>query len=91
MKHSFFKFCVYVFLSFKTIFAYGEMNTLLSGNNDVESPARDYNNFNSVSAQVTDMFRYGEFQTSLFTGRLQQTIPIYHRRSGFQNGYCLTL
>lgn len=77
MKHSFFKFCVYVFLSFKTIFAYGEMNTLLSGNNDVESPARDYNNFNSVSAQVTDMFRYGEFQTSLFTGRLQQTIPIY--------------
>ena len=37
----------------------------------------DYYNPNTISAHVADMFRYGEFQTSLFTGRMQQTIPIY--------------
>ena len=42
----------------------------------------DYNagafyNVNSVSPNVADMFRYGEFQTSLFTGRMHQSIPIY--------------
>ena len=37
----------------------------------------DYYNPNTISAHVDDMFRYGEFQTSLFTGRMQQTIPIY--------------
>ena len=30
-----------------------------------------------VSAQVTDMFRYGDTETSLFTGNLQVSIPIY--------------
>ena len=39
--------------------------------------AEDFFNFNTVSAQVADIFRYGEFGTSLFTGRMQQTIPIY--------------
>ena len=37
----------------------------------------EFYNYNAVSAHVTDMFRYGEFQTSLFTGRLQVSIPIY--------------
>ena len=34
-------------------------------------------NYNIVSPHVADMFHYGEFGTSLFTGRMQQTIPIY--------------
>lgn len=32
---------------------------------------------NIVSAHVTDMFRYGEVETSLYTGRLNFSIPIY--------------
>lgn len=43
----------------------------------INANASDFYNPNMVSAQVTDMFRYGEFGTSLFTGRMQQTIPIY--------------
>lgn len=38
---------------------------------------RDFYNYSAVSARVTDMFRYGEFHTSLFTGRMQVSIPIY--------------
>ena len=38
---------------------------------------RDFYNYSTVSAHVTDMFRYGEFQTSLFAGRLQVSVPIY--------------
>lgn len=41
------------------------------------SPATDFYNFNTVSDHVSDMFRYGEFKTSLFTGRLRQSIPIF--------------
>lgn len=51
------------------------MTTQTLGGRDVDAGA--YYNYNSISAQVADMFRYGEFQTSLFTGRMQQTIPIY--------------
>ena len=43
----------------------------------VNSPATDFFNCNTISPHVADMFRYGEFGTSLFTGRMQQTIPIY--------------
>lgn len=50
-------------------------NTQNLDGEDVDAGA--YYNYNSISAQVADMFRYGEFQTSLFTGRMQQTIPIY--------------
>ncbi len=39
--------------------------------------ADEFYTTNAVSAQVSDMFRYGEFDVSLFTGRMQQTIPIY--------------
>ena len=39
--------------------------------------ANSYYKYNFVSPHVADMFRYGEFGTSLFTGRMQQTIPIY--------------
>lgn len=42
------------------------------------SPISDFYNDNAVSALVSDMFRYGEFQTSLFTGRMQVSIPIYN-------------
>lgn len=45
-------------------------------NNHVFDAGAFYN-YNSTSAHVTDMFRYGEFQTSLFTGRLQVSVPIY--------------
>ncbi len=54
------------------IYAY---NTYDTDNHAVD--ARAFYNCNSVSAHVTDMFRYGEFQTSLFTGRLQVSVPIY--------------
>lgn len=40
------------------------------------SPASDFY-FNTASAHVSDMFRYGEFNTLLFTGRLHQSIPIF--------------
>lgn len=39
--------------------------------------AVDICNSNFPSAQVADMFRYGEVETSLFTGRLNVSIPIY--------------
>ena len=45
-------------------------------NNHVFDAGAFYN-YNSTSAHVTDMFRYGEFQTSLFTGRLKVSVPIY--------------
>lgn len=41
-----------------------------------EDPS-DFYNYNAISAHITDMFRYGEYQTSLFIGRMQVTIPIY--------------
>lgn len=41
------------------------------------SLASDCFNNKFTSAQVTDMFRYGDTETSLFTGRLQLSIPIY--------------
>lgn len=44
---------------------------------DDNSSATDYSNWNNISAHVSDMFRYGEFQTALFSGRLQVSIPIY--------------
>ena len=43
----------------------------------ISANANDYYIPNTVSAQVADMFRYGEFDISFFTGRMQQTIPIY--------------
>lgn len=46
-------------------------------NCNAQSLEGDHYNPNTVSAQVSDMFRYGEFGVSLFTGRMQQTIPIY--------------
>ncbi len=50
-----------------------------NNNNDYAQDffTRDVYNYSTVSPHVADMFRYGEFQTSLFTGRMQQTIPIY--------------
>lgn len=32
---------------------------------------------NMISPQVTDMFRYGNVETSLFTGKLNLSVPIY--------------
>lgn len=39
--------------------------------------ASDCYNYKVTSAQVADMFRYGDAETSLFTGRLNLSIPIY--------------
>lgn len=39
--------------------------------------ASDFYNNNMVSAEVMDMFRYGDVETSLFTGKLNLSIPIY--------------
>lgn len=50
------------------------ITTVSAGDN---SSATDYSNWNNISAHVSDMFRYGEFQTALFSGRLQVSIPIY--------------
>ena len=39
-----------------------------------------YNNFylnNTTSPQVTNMFRSGDIETSLFTGKVNLAIPIY--------------
>lgn len=39
--------------------------------------ASDYYLNHTTSPQVTDMFRYGNVETSLFTGKLNLAIPIY--------------
>ena len=39
--------------------------------------ANDYYLNHTTSPQVTDMFRYGNVETSLFTGKLNLAIPIY--------------
>lgn len=39
--------------------------------------ASDLMNYNIPSAQIADMFRYGNVETSLFTGRLNLSIPLY--------------
>ena len=63
------KLLILLFLNVGVTFAYADDGSLADG--DVYG----YNTM--ISAHVTDMFRYGEFGTSLFTGRMQQTIPIY--------------
>ena len=52
---------------------------VISGSAQAQQQPTIYNssNYNIVSPHVADMFRYGEFGVSLFTGRMQQTIPIY--------------
>ena len=39
--------------------------------------ASDYINYNTPSAHIANMFRYGNVETSLFTGRLNLSIPLY--------------
>ena len=63
------KLLILLFLNVGVTFAYADDGSLADGD------VYDYNTM--ISAHVTDMFRYGEFGTSLFTGRMQQTIPIY--------------
>lgn len=56
------------------------IHVFASNTYDTENHVLDagaFYNYNSISANVTDMFRYGEFHTSLFTGRLQVSVPIY--------------
>lgn len=44
----------------------------------VELVASDVYVENMTSPQVSDMFRYGNVETSLFTGRLNFAIPIFN-------------
>lgn len=68
-------------LIFVTVLSVAIIHVHANGTLDIEGhdiDATAYYNRNATSAQITDMFRYGEFHTSLFTGRLQVPISIYN-------------